>query len=56
MWNAFVFVVSVFRRSEGQSLVEYVLIISLVSILLIAGLQTFQISLSAWYQVIVAVL
>ncbi len=53
MWNAFV---SVFRRSEGQSLVEYVLIISLVSILIIAGLQAFQGSVSGLYQVIVAVL
>ena len=56
MWNAFVSVVSVFRRREGQGLVEYVLIISLVSILIIAGLQAFQGSVSGLYQAIIAVL
>ena len=56
MWNAFVSVVSVFRRSEGQSLVEYVLVISLISIMLIAGLQTFQVSVDGLFQTIIAVL
>ncbi len=30
------------RREEGQSLVEYALIISLVAVVLIAGLQALQ--------------
>jgi pilus assembly protein Flp/PilA len=36
MWK---FVKSVFRKEEGQSLVEYALIIALVAVVLIAGLQ-----------------
>jgi Flp pilus assembly pilin Flp len=39
MWK---FVKSVFRKEEGQSLVEYALIIALVAVVLIAGLQALQ--------------
>ena len=39
MWK---FVKSVFRKDEGQSLVEYALIIALVAVVLIAGLQALQ--------------
>ncbi len=56
MWNAFVSVASNFRRREGQGLVEYVLIISLVSIVLIAGLQLLQGGISGLYLTIIAAL
>ena len=39
MWK---FVKSVFRKDEGQSLVEYALIIALVAVVLIGGLQALQ--------------
>ena len=39
MWKI---VKSVFRKDEGQSLVEYALIIALVAVVLIAGLQALQ--------------
>ncbi len=39
MWQA---LLSVFRKKEGQSLVEYALIIALVAVVLIAGLQALQ--------------
>ena len=47
---------SILRRNEGQSLVEYVLVISLVSILMIAGLQAFQGGVTGLFQAIIAVL
>ena len=53
MWDAFL---SVFRRREGQGLVEYVLIISLVAIVLIAGLQGLQGGISGLYLTVVAAL
>lgn len=39
MWQA---LLSVFKKKEGQSLVEYALIIALVAVVLIAGLQALQ--------------
>jgi pilus assembly protein Flp/PilA len=39
MWK---FVKSVFRKEEGQSLVEYALIIALVAVVLIGGLTALQ--------------
>ncbi len=53
MWNT---IASIFRRNEGQGLTEYVLIISLVAIVLIAGLQALQGGLSGLYLTVVAAL
>ena len=39
MWQA---IKSILRKDEGQSLVEYALIIALVAVVLIAGLQALQ--------------
>ena len=39
MWK---FVKSVFRKEEGQSLVEYALIIALVAVVMIVSLQALQ--------------
>ncbi len=49
-------ILSVFRRKEGQGLVEYVLIISLVSVVLIAGLQLLQGGISGLYLTVIAAL
>jgi Flp pilus assembly pilin Flp len=53
MWNIFV---SIYRGRKGQGLVEYVLIISLVSIVLIAGLQLLQGGISGLYLTVIAAL
>jgi Flp pilus assembly pilin Flp len=51
MWQ---FVKSVFKKDEGQSLVEYALIIALVAVVLIAGLQALQGGITAAFTAIVA--
>jgi Flp pilus assembly pilin Flp len=56
MCNSFVSVLSIFRSRQGQGLVEYVLIISLVAIVLIAGLLGLQGGLSGLYLGVVAAL
>ena len=53
MWQKTEFFLS---KYEGQSLVEYVLIISLVSILIVVGLQAFQGGLTGLFQAAIAVL
>ena len=51
MWQA---LLSIFRRKEGQSLVEYALIIALVAVVLIAGLQALQGGITAAFNNVVA--
>ena len=53
MWK---FVKSVFKKEEGQSLVEYALIIALVAVLLIASLQALQGGITGAFTAIVAAL
>lgn len=43
-----------FKRDEGQSLVEYALIIALVAVVLVAGLTTLQGGITATFTSIVA--
>ena len=45
---------SMFRRKEGQSLVEYALIIALVAVVLIAGLQALSGGINGAFNAIVA--
>lgn len=45
---------SMFRRKEGQSLVEYALIIALVAVVLIAGLQALQGGITTAFNNVVA--
>ncbi len=45
---------SIFRKEEGQSLVEYSLIIALVAVVLIASLQALQGSITATFNNVVA--
>lgn len=47
---------NVIRSEEGQGLMEYVLIIGLVAIILIATIQVFQGSVTDMYQTMVSVL
>jgi len=43
----------IFRREEGQSLVEYALIIALVAIALVVGLGSLQTGISGTFDTIV---
>ncbi len=51
MWKI---VKSVFRKDEGQSLVEYALIIALVAVILIASLQALQGGITGAFTAVVA--
>jgi pilus assembly protein Flp/PilA len=51
MWH---FLKSVFRKEEGQSLVEYALIIALVAVVLIAGLQALSGGINGAFNAIIA--
>ena len=54
MWKNLAF--KIHKDDEGQGLVEYVLIVSLVSILLAGGLQAFQGGISGMLASVVAIL
>ena len=45
---------SMSRRKEGQSLVEYALIIALVAVVLVAGLQALQGGINTAFQNVIA--
>ena len=45
---------SIFRKEEGQSLVEYALIIALVAVVLIASLQALQGGITAAFNNVIA--
>jgi pilus assembly protein Flp/PilA len=51
MWQ---YVKSIFGKKEGQSLVEYALIIALVAVVLIAGLQALQGGINTAFNNIIA--
>lgn len=50
------FVKSLFKKEEGQGLVEYALIIALVAVVLIAGLQALAGGIGGAFTAIVAAL
>ena len=54
MLQAMLSILSIFRKKEGQSLVEYALIIALVAVVLIAGLQALQGGITAAFNNVVA--
>jgi Flp pilus assembly pilin Flp len=56
MLQAMLSMLSIFRKKEGQSLVEYALIIALVAVVLIAGLQALQGGITASFNAAIAAL